>query len=113
MSSSSEINHYFQEYKEGVTALGDLVRSLDAKSKRDEKNTVIAEFDKSIEHLKEVEKSFKLETRLLKDRSERSKYEAEGGALEKKIVEYEGYPFLNTYRGNCYLVLFHAHSLHR
>ena len=52
MSSSSEINHYFQEYKEGVTALGDLVRSLDAKSKRDEKNTVIAEFDKSIEHLK-------------------------------------------------------------
>ena len=88
--SSSEINHYLQEYKKGVTVLGELVNSLDTTSEQDEKNGVIAEFEKQIQHLKQIGQSFKLETRLLKDRSERTKYETEGSVLEKKIADYKG-----------------------
>ena len=77
--------------------MGELVRCLDTKSEREEKDAVIAKCDKSIEHLNEVEKSFKLETRLLKDRSERLKYETEGSALEKRIAEYKGSSFIPKY----------------
>ena len=88
--SSSEITHYHHEYKVGVAVLGDLVKSLEEKTNKEEKDAIIAEFQTQAESLKEVAKSFKLETRLLKDRSERSKYETEGSVLDKKIAHYKG-----------------------
>ena len=115
--SSYEINHYLQEYKTGVTSLGDLVTSLGTKSEKDEKDAIIGEFEKQIQHLKEIGQSFKLETRLLKDRSERTKYETDGSVLEKRIADYKGLSFVSKFIHKLMMVtifmLFLSFSQHR
>ena len=81
----SDIAYWKDEYTKEVDSIGELIATLkDSKTK----DKIYTEFDSKVNKLKDIKKSYGLEIRLLKDKSERSKYEAEGKELEKRINDY-------------------------